>query len=260
MDIQDLTKQSTLPAYIELFDIDVINTTLISNVEFEVATTGTFRCPVNSNLVVGSKIVISGTLSGTGVIPTYPTTTTYYITSVGVAGNTTLFDLATTVGGTPVSCTAGTLTGLYFTLVSDVMYRFTPNVAGNGTPIQFGGDTYTPYPIEITGYSSTSDEAPARPSLNISNINKVFGMLSFTLQDIIGAKVTYYRTFENYLGQSTKVSAAPLKFTIARKTAHNLAVLSFELRSPLDADRAMLPARQMLKRDFPGLGINKVFS
>jgi hypothetical protein len=136
--------------------------------------------------------------------------------------------------------------------------RFTPNVAGNGTPIQFGGNSYTPYPIEIIGYSTTSDEAPARPTLNISNINKVCGMLSFALQDIIGAKVTYYRTFENYLNQSTKVSAAPLKFTIARKTAHNPAVLSFELRSPLDADRGMLPKRQMLKRDFPGLGINKV--
>jgi hypothetical protein len=34
--------------------------------------------------------------------------------------------------------------------------------------------------------------------------------------------------------------------------------LSFELRSPLDSDRGMLPKRQMLKRDFPGLGINKV--
>ena len=167
MDIQDLTKQSTLPAYIELFDIDC-------------------------------------------------------------------------------------------TLINGTIYRLTPNVAGNGTPIQFGENSYTPYPIEIIGYSTTSDEAPARPTLNISNINKVFGMLSFTLQDIIGAKVTYYRTFENYLNQSTKVSAAPLKFTIARKTAHNPAVLSFELRSPLDSDRGMLPKRQMLKRDFPGLGINKV--
>lgn len=145
------------------------------------------------------------------------------------------------------------------TSINGIVYRFTPNVNNNGTPVQFGGDTYTPYPIEITGYSATSDEAPARPTLNISNINKLFGMLSFTLQDIIGAKVTYYRTFETYLNQSNKVSAAPLKFTIARKTAHNLSVLSFELRSPLDADRAMLPKRQMLKKDFPGLGINKVF-
>jgi hypothetical protein len=29
------------------------------------------------------------------------------------------------------------------------------------------------------------------------------------------------------------------------------------LRSPLDKERAFLPKRQMLRRDFPGLSINK---
>jgi hypothetical protein len=258
MDIDDLTTQSTLPAYIELFDIDVIATSLLQNVGFEVAASGTFHCTPNINLTVGSKVIIAGILSGTGSIPSLAETSTYYITSLSTVNGQILFDLSTTVNGSPIVCTAGTLTGLRFTVVTNTIYRFTPNVNPNNTPIMFGGDTYTPFPIEITSYSQTSDEAPARPTLSVSNINKLFGILSFTLQDIIGAKVIYYRTFETYLNQPTKVSAAPLKFTIARKTAHNMSVISFELRSPLDADRAMLPKRQMLKRDFPGLGINKV--
>jgi lambda family phage minor tail protein L len=138
------------------------------------------------------------------------------------------------------------------------IYRLTPNVGSNNSNIMFGGDAYTPFPIQITSYAQDSDSAPARPTLSISNVSKLFGMLSFTFQDIIGARDVYYRTFANYLGQSTKVSAAPLKFTIARKTAHSMGMLSFELRSPLDSERAVLPKRQMLKKDFPGLGINKV--
>lgn len=137
------------------------------------------------------------------------------------------------------------------------IYRYTPNVNGN-TNVLFGGDTYLPFPIEISDISASADGAPARPTLAISNVNKLFGRLSFSFKDIIGAKVTYYRTFAVYLGQATKISAAPMKYTIARKTSHNMSSLSFELRSPLDSDRGMLPKRQMLKRDFPGLGINKV--
>jgi hypothetical protein len=222
MDFDDLTAQSTLPAYIELFDIDVIATSFLQNVSFEVAASGTFNCTPNVNLTVGAKVIITGTLTGTGSIPTLATTSTYYVISLARLADKTLFDLSTSVGGSPITCTAGTLTGLRFTVVTNTVYRFTPNVNPNNTPIMFGGDTYTPFPIEITSYSQTSDEAPARPTLSVSNINKFFGMLSFTVQDIIGSKVIYYRTFETYLNQPTKVSAAPLKFTIARKTAHNM--------------------------------------
>lgn len=141
----------------------------------------------------------------------------------------------------------------------NAIYRVTANLNNDGTFIVFGGDVYIACPVSITDFNQSTDAAPARPTLSISNVSKLFGMLTFTFQDLIGAKVTYYRTFENYLNQQTKVSAAPLKFTIAKKTAHNMNIISFELRSPLDTDRAYLPKRQMLKRDFPGLGINKVF-
>jgi hypothetical protein len=267
VDIEDLTKQSTLPAYVELFDIELSNSSKVLTNPVLSQYGGTFRFDASPDLIVGRTIKITGTLTGSAVIPSYPSLALYYITLVSAQPDFTAVILSSTLGGTPITTGEGSLTGLEFKVIIPTFsnlrdevttYRFTPNVAGNGTPIQFGGNSYTPYPIELIGYSTTSDEAPARPTLNISNINKVFGMLSFALQDIIGAKVTYYRTFENYLNQSTKISAAPLKFTIARKTAHNPAVLSFELRSPLDADRGMLPKRQMLKRDFPGLGINKV--
>lgn len=123
--------------------------------------------------------------------------------------------------------------------------------------VTFGGETYQPYPIQISDVSFASDGAPPRPTLSVANINKYLGQLAFAYGDIIGATVTYIRTFTPYLGTNTKVSLPPLKYFIAKKTAHNRSLLTFELRDFRDKERAYLPKRQMLKKDFPGLGINK---
>jgi lambda family phage minor tail protein L len=123
--------------------------------------------------------------------------------------------------------------------------------------VNFGGDDYTPYPVQITGIAFDSDGAPPRPSLSIANISKYVGQLAFAYGDIIGATVTYTRTFVPYLNSASRISLPPIKYYIAKKTSHNKLHLTFELRDFRDKERAFLPKRQMLKRDFPGLGINK---
>lgn len=137
-------------------------------------------------------------------------------------------------------------------------------LTAESTPLVFGGRTYTPFPLEISGISSSADGAPARPTIEISNVRDVtgaltrfIGSLAFIHEDLIGAKVTYIRTFSDYLNLSSRISAPPLKYFIAKKLAHNKTTLKFELRNPIDKERAFLPKRQMLKRDFPGLGVNK---
>lgn len=138
------------------------------------------------------------------------------------------------------------------------IYYLTPS-AGNSNPVIWGGNTYLAWPVEIIGVEASSSGAPARPTLNIGNLdaNKLIGSLVFAYSDIIGAQVTYVRTFEPYLGGAGSVSMPPLKYVIGKKKAHDQSVISFELRSPMDKERSYLPNRQMLKRDFPGLGINK---
>ena len=132
-------------------------------------------------------------------------------------------------------------------------------VAGQATytALQFDGNTYSPFPIQITGIEASAEGAPARPVINISNISKYIGNLVFAYNDIIGAEVTYIRTFSTYLGIGSNVSLPPLRYQIAKKTSHNKSIISFELRQFNDKERAFMPKRQMLKRDFPGLGINK---
>ena len=57
-----------------------------------------------------AKITISGTNSGTGAIAGYTNPTTYYIRDL----TSTNFNISNTVGGTAISLTNGTLTGLTF--------------------------------------------------------------------------------------------------------------------------------------------------
>lgn len=133
----------------------------------------------------------------------------------------------------------------------------TPMVQANYTPVMFGNQQYSPFPLDITGIKQTSDGAPPRPTLAVANINKYFGSLAFAYYDIVGASVVYIRTFAPYLNLGSRLSLPPMKFTIAKKLTHNKLGLTFELRIPTDKERAFMPRRQMLKKDFPGLGVNK---
>jgi lambda family phage minor tail protein L len=149
------------------------------------------------------------------------------------------------------------LTNTNIPALSGTILRYTPARASTAT-IGFGtGITYTPFPIEITGISQNTDAAPARPQLAISNISKYIGSLLFLYDGLIGATVVYTRTFEPYLNLSTRLSLPPIKYILSQKLVHNKKIITFELRNPRDKDRAYMPRRQMLTRDFPGLGVNK---
>ena len=131
------------------------------------------------------------------------------------------------------------------------------NSQSGDTPIVFGGQEYNSMPVKIDGIEQSTEGALARPTITLTNINKFFGTLSFLYEDMIGSRITYIRTFEIYLNLTSRISAPPLKYFVAKKLAHTSEHIVWELRNPLDKERAYLPGRQMLKRDFPGLGINK---
>ena len=76
-------------------------------------TAGQFSCAAASHtLVVGQKIVISGTLGGTGSISGYTNPTDYYIIATN---GTTTFTLSASLGGPAITTTTGTPTGLTYT-------------------------------------------------------------------------------------------------------------------------------------------------
>ena len=75
---------------------------------------GVFQCDTTT-LAVGQSVTISGTLASgaTGAISGYSNPTTYYITSTN---GTNSFTLSTSLGGSSVTTTAGSVTGLTFTV------------------------------------------------------------------------------------------------------------------------------------------------
>ena len=91
-------------------------------------TAGQFSCTASSvTLVAGQSLTISGAYGGTGSISGYSTPTTYYVITTN--GSTT-FTLSTTAGGAGVVTTAGTPTGLTYTLSTTI------NTSGSQSGIQ----------------------------------------------------------------------------------------------------------------------------
>ena len=76
-----------------------------------VNTSGLFACAATT-LLVGQQVVVSGTLTGTGTITGYSNPTTY---EIATTNGSTLFTLRTT-GGSAIVTTAGTTSGLTFTI------------------------------------------------------------------------------------------------------------------------------------------------
>jgi len=78
-------------------------------------TAGQFSCTA-ATFATGDTLTISGTLGGTGTIVGYTSPKTYYVIATN---GTTTFTLSETLGGTAITTTAGTPTGLtYITEIS----------------------------------------------------------------------------------------------------------------------------------------------
>ena len=76
---------------------------------------GQFTCG-NSNIVVGDLITITGTLGGTGAITGYTTGTVYKVSAITGTGLTVTGFTLTTTAGAAIVTTAGSLTGLTYTV------------------------------------------------------------------------------------------------------------------------------------------------
>lgn len=75
-------------------------------------TAGQFSCSASAiPLAIGQSLTISGTLGGTGTITGYTNPTTYYIIATNAS---TTFTLSDSLGGSAITTTAGTPTGLTY--------------------------------------------------------------------------------------------------------------------------------------------------
>jgi hypothetical protein len=141
-------------------------------------TAGQCSCTATSGLYVGQAVVVSGALSGsaTGI----STGLTYYIIATD---GTTTFTLSATSGGTAITTTAGTTTGLVFTV-----QQFTGVTSGS---------TY--YITATNGTSTfTLSSSVGGPSL-VTATNSVSGLVFSVPKDTgLTSGTTYYIIATNY--------------------------------------------------------------
>jgi hypothetical protein len=141
-------------------------------------TAGQCSCTATSGLYVGQAVVVSGTLSGsaTGI----STGLTYYIIATD---GTSTFTLSATSGGTAITTTAGTTTGLVFTV-----QQFTGVTSGK---------TY--YITATNGTSTfTLSASVGGPSLTTAT-NSVSGLVFSVPKDTgLVSGTTYYIIATNY--------------------------------------------------------------
>ena len=116
-----------------------------------------------------------------------------------------------------------------------------------------GRATHTiPCPYGATGFELTSDGRPPRPHLSVSNVGNFVGVLVSAYEDFVGATVTRWRTFQQYLdgepGADPDQHFPADIFLINRKVSQTNESISFELSTPLDQTSKMLPGRIVQKR------------
>lgn len=127
------------------------------------------------------------------------------------------------------------------------MYLY-PGIKQNFGTLTFGGNDYTPFPMEITGFKKTSDGPLPRPSMRISNVGGFISQQLLLYNDFIGAKVSRYRTFARYLdGQPAADSGAKKVeiYFVEQKKTETKSVVELLLVTAIDIMDAKLPSRIM---------------
>lgn len=101
------------------------------------------------------------------------------------------------------------------------VYRFVNWANPLGGDVVWRGQTYTRYPVEAEGFELSGRGALPRPKLRVANATGLMGALAIELDDLLGARVTRWRTFVHYLDAANfplAQQSTPGVLTFARST------------------------------------------
>lgn len=121
--------------------------------------------------------------------------------------------------------------------------------------IVFDGNTYTPFPMELSGVEHSADGAQNRPKLMMANVSSLLssGLLGsdFKMDDLVGGRVTKRTTLEKYTGATTPYEFPKKVYVIDRITAKNNLFVELELASPFDLQNVRIPNRVVVGKYCP---------
>jgi len=133
---------------------------------------------------------------------------------------------------------------------------FHDGIAQGANLINFGGHTYSPFPINAEGFEWTTKGVLPRPTLTVSNVGSAVSALCREYGDLVGARLVQHKTFDIYIAGGAEAGPpwkefTPIVFVIDRKSAENNTLCSFDLATGMDAEGITLPRRQILATACP---------
>ena len=124
----------------------------------------------------------------------------------------------------------------------------------SNAPIQWGGNTYLPIPMEFTGNELTSVGQEPTPTIKFSNVDRILMNEILALGDLVGGKVTRRRTFSQFLDNGAtpdpSMELPPDKFIISKNTMLSPTEIVYKLMTELDNNNLMIPRRQVLRDSY----------
>lgn len=139
-----------------------------------------------------------------------------------------------------------------------VQFYFVDGTNTNYQSIVFGGQTYMPFPVQITDFGYDGQGGVVRPKLSVSNIGGFVSNLLLQNQDLVGATVSWTRVFARFIDAvnfpkgvspytpDPTAAYAPEIYFINTKTKENPATVQWELGTSFELDSRKLPNRVCL--------------
>lgn len=139
---------------------------------------------------------------------------------------------------------------LDLTPLGDDILRFCSSVQETDV-VKFGGYSYEPRAVEVTGFEVTGEGASPEPMIKMSNLDNQIGMAIAGFGDLVGMRFTRIRTFREFLdGEADPDSTATFpseQYLIEQKVTQNSIFVEWKLSSALDQEGKLLPGRQVLR-------------
>ena len=117
--------------------------------------------------------------------------------------------------------------------------------------VSFGGVAYAAINITAKGFLYDGKGPFPTPTLQVSNVGNLLTAVVIEMKDLVGAKLTRIRTFEQYLDDGDNPDPdsmyPPDYYVVEQKTNHNKVFIEWKLSSILDQTGRELPGRTILR-------------
>lgn len=146
-----------------------------------------------------------------------------------------------------------TLFQLDCTMFKGGQWFYFTSAADRDTEIVWGGQQYSPIPMDATGFEMTTQGAVPTPNVTISNLFGAANSLLDEFKGLLGATLVRILTLRRFLDDGASPDPAAYitrdVYVVAQKISHNAAAIVFKLAARIDQEGVMLP-RRLVMRDY----------